>query len=145
MGDNAFPAPECPSVMIEGVGRCFYRLFGFIDAKGEWAEGDGVPPNAELLSMFVATPTFKIGRRNDAITNAWAATEALLIDNPKVSRHHATIELSPDRRSFLIRCLSKNGCDVNGVNIRANETAPLMSGTKIRIGPMYCQFLLPRE
>ena len=133
-----------PGVLVEGLGRAFYRLVGFIDADGEWGEDRDVPDNVEHVNMFVATHKFRIGRRNDAVTATWKTEEAVLIDNPKVSRHHADIELSPDGVTFRLVCLSKNGCDVNGVNLRANDSTPLSSGTRIRIGPLYVMFLLPR-
>ena len=149
---SRLPAPRMASaaaarlrttVAIEGIGDCYYRLYGFIDVAGEWMEDKPEwPANAEPVDLYVAASVFKIGRKNDAVTAKWESSDALLIDNPKVSRHHATITLKDGVFSLL--CLSKNGCDVNGVSVPANQSAELTSGSRIRLGPLYIKFLLPK-
>jgi len=74
--------------------------------------------------------TFRIGRAGDC---------SIVVDDPRVSTHHATVSLSADGR-FVFSDHSTNGSYVGGQ--RVTQTT-LASGEHIRIGSVSLAFLRP--
>ncbi|TPX77119.1 hypothetical protein CcCBS67573_g01618 [Chytriomyces confervae] len=62
-----------------------------------------------------------------------------------ISRHHAKIQFNFAVQNFEIIVLGKNGAYVDGIFIGVNNPAvPLYNQSKVTIGDVECQFLLPK-
>jgi hypothetical protein len=88
----------------------------------------------QLHDIAVSMGTFLIGRGSDC---------QLALDDPLVSRRHATIRLDDDGRATLEDMGSRNGVLLNGVRIDKPE--PLTDGDLIRIGSQDIGFFLGEE
>ena len=61
-----------------------------------------------------------------------------------ISRKHALIDWNKDKGVFELRCLGKNGLNVNDEHVSQNDDPmPLASKAKISIGETSFYFLLP--
>jgi len=128
-----------PTVIVDGR-RCVARLHGIVDASGLWAQGRQEPSECLLVSNPVHKLPYTIGR---ATPERATSDDFLAVDSSKMSRLHARIDFDPHTRRFHITCLSKLGIDVNGSHVANGQQVLLPEKSTLRVGPLYCYFLLP--
>jgi hypothetical protein len=91
------------------------------------SSGSGVSPGLELRPLWVRAPATGVGR---------AEENDLVLDSPRVSRHHARIEVT-DGEYRLVDNGSSNGTFLNGERVTA---APISVGDVIRFADQEFRF-----
>lgn len=142
-------APVLPrTVDIEGVGRAMARLYGIVDTTSlQASSADAGDTEVRQVEAYITQMPYYIGRHRDFTAGGedgpMNVHNSLLVASAKVSREHAFIDKTKDG-FFFIKCLSKNGIDINGKHVKQGETEALASMARVRVGPLYVYFLLPK-
>jgi len=105
------PSRTPSTVKVVGVGDVCARLFAIMDSKG-FGDGGGAPTEvAAPMEMLVTKLPVVIGRSRAA---THPEEQFFRVDDNRVSREHAVIDWDADAGCFFVKCLSRNGMDVNG-------------------------------
>jgi hypothetical protein len=131
---------EPSSVLVEGAEK-YCRIFGFTDTGNRWLDGEAPPSDVPWVDALIGHTSFAISRQNEAAYPSTVVFEA----DKKVSRPHAEVTYSAIDGSWTIKCLGKNGLDIDAEHIGQDGTKRLTSKARIRCGDSYFFVLFPKK
>ncbi|KAK6464066.1 transcriptional regulator of the forkhead/HNF3 family [Scheffersomyces coipomensis] len=99
----------------------------------------------ENFTFFVQTLQIILGRKSsdDLLQSSHHAVDVHLSSKKAISRRHAKIFYNFGTQQFEISILGRNGAFVDDLFVEKGITVPLSDGTKIQIGDIPFQFILP--
>ncbi|ODV80664.1 uncharacterized protein CANTADRAFT_47063 [Suhomyces tanzawaensis NRRL Y-17324] len=99
----------------------------------------------ENFTFFVQTLQVVLGRKSadELIQSSHHAVDVHLSSKKAISRRHAKIFYNFGTQRFEISILGRNGAFVDDSFVEKGITVPLSDGTKIQIGDLPFQFVLP--
>lgn len=96
------------------------------------------------FTFFVQTLQVILGRKsNDELLNGSHAVDVHLSSKKAISRRHAKIFYNFGTQRFELSIMGRNGAFVDDSFLEKGMTIPLVDGTKIQIGDIPFQFVLP--
>lgn len=99
----------------------------------------------ENFTFFVQTLQVVLGRKSndDLLQSSHHAVDVHLSSKKAISRRHAKIFYNFGTQRFELSILGRNGAFVDDLFVEKGITVPLIDGSKIQIGDIPFEFVLP--
>jgi Transcription factor of the Forkhead/HNF3 family len=99
----------------------------------------------ENFTFFVQTLQVVLGRKSneELLQSSHHAVDVHLSSKKAISRRHAKIFYNFGTQRFELSILGRNGAFVDDLFVEKGITVPLIDGTKIQVGDIPFQFVLP--